>query len=165
MPLLCFSKSGFGLFLVHERTSVNCPLVDLVQCPCVDVGEVHVRGPWKFVLQMSIFGDVHAWTFPKSTRGHRFPAGYRPMQDPVLMSQSIRSHTASWVIIHPHVGIVFSCRNNNTVMQRRYNMIKMTSLVFFALAHPWSVDLATVQGFSAGCGRDVQVASAEASTK
>jgi hypothetical protein len=74
-----FSKSGFGFFLVHEGTSVNYPRVDLVQRLRVDVGEVHVRGIggielWEFVSQVSIFCDVHAWTFPKFTRGHRFSA-------------------------------------------------------------------------------------------
>jgi hypothetical protein len=39
----------------------------------VDFGEVHLRGPFKFVSEMSIF---QAWTFTKSTRGHQFPAGY-----------------------------------------------------------------------------------------
>jgi hypothetical protein len=45
------------------------------QCPRVDVGKVHLRGPLKFVSQMSIFRVLHAWTISKSTRGHLFPAG------------------------------------------------------------------------------------------
>ncbi len=45
------------------------------QCPRVDVGLVHVRGPSKLVSETSIFCDLHAWTISKSTRGPRFPAG------------------------------------------------------------------------------------------
>jgi hypothetical protein len=44
----------------------------------VDVSKVHVHGLRKFVSQMSTFGDVHAWTFLKSTPGPRFSAGLGP---------------------------------------------------------------------------------------
>ncbi len=47
------------------------------QCPRVDISEVHLSGPLKFVSQMSIFRVLHAWTISKSTRGDLFPAGLR----------------------------------------------------------------------------------------
>jgi hypothetical protein len=50
--------------------STSGPRHEPWKCPRVDVGEIHVRGHLKFVSQMSIFGDVHAWTILQSTRGH-----------------------------------------------------------------------------------------------
>jgi hypothetical protein len=46
----------------------------------VDVDEVHLSGPLKFVSQMSIFCVLHAWTISKSTRGDLFPAGKLPLK-------------------------------------------------------------------------------------
>ncbi len=46
--------------------------------------------------------------------------------------------------------------------QRHYSILETSSLVSFPLTRPWSVDLGPVGGFSAGRGRDVQVARADA---
>ncbi len=51
------------------------------RCPRGDVSEVHLRGPLKFVSQMSILHVLHGWTISKSTRGHLFPAGMRVLSD------------------------------------------------------------------------------------
>jgi hypothetical protein len=48
------------------------------KCPCVEVGKVYVSGHFKIRTQMYIICDVHAWTFLRSTRGRRFPAGHSP---------------------------------------------------------------------------------------
>ncbi len=48
------------------------------KCPPMDVDDVYARGHLHMRTQMYIIWDVHAWTFSRSTRGHRFPAGLGP---------------------------------------------------------------------------------------
>jgi hypothetical protein len=81
VPLI-FSKNRIFVLGPHWGlcvTSTSGPHHGPRQGPRVDVGEVHLSGPLKFVSQMSIFCVLHAWTISKSTRGDLFPAGQRPL--------------------------------------------------------------------------------------